>query len=488
MSKKTLILVVSLVLSLAVGLGGSLAYLTDRDSDVNIFNIGNVDIDLTEDFVQGSELIPGVDVEKEVVVENIGNNPAWVWTTIAIPAEMDDNDASKNVLHFNYAKENVGEGLWTWTDENGAWLVKEDVKVTEDDDTLYNVYTVLYQTPLAPGEVTPSAMTKVYLDYHIDIDPEGNMYHVENGVVTDLNWNVNEDGAPKLYVAAYAIQTDGFATVQEAYEAYGKQWGDNGGVVYEETAAVSVATADELLAALTADVANIVVDLTADVTYDVAAWDDKAMGGNSTNSIQINGNGHTLTFNQTNSDWDNVVTNNNATLSLKDVNITNAGHNDGPWNRHDINFACNVNLMNVNSDKALAFKNGATLNNVTISDNNGSDTYAIWIQPRGQVVTLNNCVIDMLDATDGRGLKIDNQYLSADEDKGVTLKVSDTTFKTEEKSAILVKTAAGANITLKNVNIDEVAADSTNEVWVDEATSAYADLVVVTGGNKIVEP
>ena len=94
----------------------------------------------------------------------------------------------------------------------------------------------------------------------------------------------------------------------------------------------------------------------------------------------------------------------------------------------------------------------------------------------------------MLDATDGRGLKVDNQYLAADEDAGITLKVSNTTFKTEEKSAILIKTNAASEITLKNVNIDEVAADSTNEVWVDEAVASNADLITVTGGNKIVEP
>ena len=35
LNKKTLIMVVGLVLSLAVGLGGTLAYLTDTDADVN---------------------------------------------------------------------------------------------------------------------------------------------------------------------------------------------------------------------------------------------------------------------------------------------------------------------------------------------------------------------------------------------------------------------------------------------------------------------
>lgn len=237
---------------------------------------------------------------------------------------------------------------------------------------------------------------------------------------------------------------------------------------------------------LTADKENIVVNLGADVTYDVAAWANDAMGGASTKSIVINANGHTITFNQTNSDWNNIVTNSGAKLVINDAKITNAGNNNGPWNRHDLNFACEVELNNVVSDKAMAFKAGATLNNVKINDANTSDTYAIWIQPNGQTVTLDGCTIDMLACTDGRGIKIDEQYVDAAQK--VTLIVKNTTFKTEEKSAILVKSVAGADITLENVDISGVAADSTNVVWVDEASVAYADLVTVIGGSKILEP
>jgi hypothetical protein len=210
------------------------------------------------------------------------------------------------------------------------------------------------------------------------------------------------------------------------------------------------------------------------------------MGGTSTEVITIDLNGKTLTFNQTNSDWNNIVTN-AAKLVIKNGHITNAGHNDGPWNRHDLNFACPVELVNVTSDKALAFKSDATLTNVTIADANTSDTYAIWVQPKGQTIILDGCTIDMLACTDGRGLKIDNQYLSAADEAKVTLKVSNTVFKTEEKSAILVKTTAGAAITLNNVDITEVKADNVNHVWVDSDTAAYADKVIVTGGKVIVE-
>ena len=50
-----------------------------------------------------------------------------------------------------------------------------------------------------------------------------------------------------------------------------------------------------------------------------------------------------------------------------------------------------------------------------------------------------------------------------------------------------MKSNKGAIITLSELDITEVAADSTNPVWVDSATAASADLVVVTGGSKFVE-
>ena len=256
----------------------------------------------------------------------------------------------------------------------------------------------------------------------------------------------------------------------------------------------TVDTNDELKAALTSNHEHIYVELDADLAVDVTAWETLAFGGDKTKSITINGEQvvtrgatPTLTFNQLNSDWNNIATKNGAKLILKNLNVTNSGYNNGPWNRHDLNFACDVEMENVISDKAIALKAGGVLKNVTIDDANGSDTYALWIQPKGQVVTLENCVIDMLDCTDGRGIKIDEQYMAANEVKAPTLNVSGTTFKTEEKAAVLVKSVDGAIINWGERNdISKVAADSTFAVWVDEA-SANADKVIVNGANKTVE-
>lgn len=236
--------------------------------------------------------------------------------------------------------------------------------------------------------------------------------------------------------------------------------------------------------ALTANLEHIVVNLTSDVTYDVNAWKADAMGGAITKTVTINGNDHTITFNHTNSDWNHIVTN-GAKLIINNANITNSGYNNGPWNRHDISFACEVELNNVTSDKALAFKAGATLNTVTINDANTSDTYAIWIQPNGQTVSIDTLTVDMKDCTDGRGIKIDNQYNENSEQK-VTLIVKNATFHTEEKAAIIVKSAVGADIQLENVNIADTI-DPAHEVWVDEDSKEYYDLVTVKGGTKICE-
>jgi hypothetical protein len=85
----------------------------------------------------------------------------------------------------------------------------------------------------------------------------------------------------------------------------------------------------------------------------------------------------------------------------------------------------------------------------------------------------------------GRGIKIDEQYVGTP--AKVTLNVSNATFNTGKKAAIIVKSAAGADIALSNVNINGVSADPFNAVWVDEDAASYADLVTVNGASMIVE-
>ena len=225
---------------------------------------------------------------------------------------------------------------------------------------------------------------------------------------------------------------------------------------------------------------EVTINLLSDATLDITAWQDLAIGGENTTKIIIDGengeNDFTLTFNKKNSDWSHIATSNdNATdLVLQNIKITDSGYNNGPWNRYDINFACDVELNNVVSTKALAFKAGATLNNVTI--NEIGDNYAIWIQPNGQNVAIDGLVINSA----GRGIKVDEQYVTA---QNVNLSVANATFTTVKKAAIMVKSAANTAITVGvNVNISGVSADQTNIAWVDEDAAAHYGKVTVTGG------
>lgn len=220
--KKVLALFMAFVMVAGLSVAGTLAYLTDRDSKANVFTVGDVSIELNEEFNQNDTLLPGKDIEKAPTITNIGKNDAWVWASIAIPAQLDNVDASKNVVHFNYSKESVKDGLWTWTDKAGNWI---ESTYKDANNKEYNVYTVLYQTALKPGETTDyPVMTKVYMDHHVDIAPNGDWYHVENGVADKLEWNTKNDGNPVIYVSAYAIQKETFNDVYEAYAAYNEQW------------------------------------------------------------------------------------------------------------------------------------------------------------------------------------------------------------------------------------------------------------------------
>lgn len=237
MKKRILSICLMAIVAVTAITGASLAYLTDRDSAKNEFTLGNVAIELIESF-EDNELIPGKKLDKEATIKNIGKNDAWVWVTVAIPAELDNADASKNVLHMNVPGRNWlgyqnNQSYWvagqeTATPEEQCWIVDKYVNTAEIDGRSYNVYTHLYNGKLAVGATTTTCLSNVYLDAHVDIDPEGNLYWVEKGTANDIDWNLTEDGAPSVYVSAYAIQEEGFATVEEAYAAYAEQWGDNG--------------------------------------------------------------------------------------------------------------------------------------------------------------------------------------------------------------------------------------------------------------------
>lgn len=226
-----------------------------------------------------------------------------------------------------------------------------------------------------------------------------------------------------------------------------------------------------------------------DCAVDVTPWIHGAgtFGTENTQSITIDLNGHTLTLNNIDNDWNGIyIKNEDATLTLRNGTITNSGYNNGPWNRHDINFQCKVVLEDVTSDKAIAVKKDSELTNVRISDSRATDDYLLWIQACGETVTIKNCVFENT-KTSGttRGIKIADEYVTPE---SVTLNVDGSAFTTTKKAAVLVTSKAGATVNWGTGNdIDGVTEDSINAVWNDTDRAAAMDLVIVNGCTKFQE-
>ena len=217
------------------------------------------------------------------------------------------------------------------------------------------------------------------------------------------------------------------------------------------------------------------------------------LGGEATETIDIDLNGHKL--NITTTYWSGLgAKNENALFTIKNGTMTSS-QPTGTWNSYDLSFSnCNYVFENVVFDKAIALCNvgeavtraeatiarkSVTMKNVTINETH--DYYAMWITAEGQTVNIDNLVVN----SEGRGIKIDEQYVDAP--AKVTLNVKNAKFTTAKKAAIIVKSVAGADITLSNVDIADVAEDTANAVWVDEDASAYFDKVNVVGGSMAIE-
>ena len=238
--RKIALLAMSACMIAILAIGGTLAYFTDTDAQLNTFTVGNVAIDLFEDFGDNKDnvehLVPSTmvrddkgnvpnGIEKEVYVRNTGSEPAWVRVHIAIPTILDDGDptynAMKNTLHWNMPKESMSKTLWNWTknkDEADGYDAENwNAYKTSIDGIGYNVYVATYGSQLQTNDVTKDAISQVYLDAK-----------VTNEQITNINKTLN--GNWKIYVVAEGGQAD--ENFDNAYDALNAQFGTPGATGY----------------------------------------------------------------------------------------------------------------------------------------------------------------------------------------------------------------------------------------------------------------
>lgn len=221
---KKRIVTVCLIIALAATAitGATLSFFTDKDVAENTFSMGNVEIQLIENFdpEEARNIVPGRNVNKDVFVKNTGTNDAYVRVHIAVPAAMDNG----NFLHFDFTEKSVAEGKWSW---NRGTADSDYLYTAVIDGVAYNVYTVTYGTALKPGEMTENVITNVYLDQGVDCNVHA------DGTVTYTDSRGNEvtmgsDDTFHIPVYAQAVQAEGFADADTAFaSAYGIPSGDN---------------------------------------------------------------------------------------------------------------------------------------------------------------------------------------------------------------------------------------------------------------------
>lgn len=177
MKKKTLSMLIALVLVLVVGVGGTLAWLKVKTPEVvNTFSPSNINITLDEETTGPYKMVPGATITKDPEVTVLaGSEPCWLFVKVT---KSDNYDTYLE----NYT---MAEG---WTQVPGVNDVYYRTVGASDTDQPFGV--------LADDKVVvKSSVTKEQM----------------NALGTE------EANFPKLTFTAYAIQQEGFTSVTDAW-------------------------------------------------------------------------------------------------------------------------------------------------------------------------------------------------------------------------------------------------------------------------------
>jgi len=419
--KKILSITLVVVLLAGMAVSGTMAYLQDTDSDVNVMTLGNVSIEQHEyervvengtyktdiiddvtsyvlkDFTQGKALVPsalvtngpgwdwdsttvrmtqvdsygGMQVfvaasnaqDKFVTVENTGKTDAYIRTLVAIEVGSTDGSLIGTSYHSTWEKAEIGK---ITIDGNGYMLFEYAYEGGELSDGSWR-----HENGILPaGDTSYPNLSQVYISAAATN---------EDMVALDGNGN----GTLDILVLSQAVQAEGFADAQTALDtAFGDitttnhPWVDENGNSTVNIP-VAVATAEELTAALANGES---VYLTEDVALNI----DTTIVIGKDNEATLNLNGHTLSAENTRTATHNVMIDvNGGTLNISNgtVSMKHTGTNMG-WNGA-------ATVINVTAGGVL------NLDGVTVKASGTDMNFGVHLNNWGEVtLNANNCVFD----------------------------------------------------------------------------------------------
>lgn len=201
--KKKIAVAVSLLLVLALSVGGTVAWLTDSAAVTNTFTIGNVDITLSEtgaetdnngDAVSKSyKFVPGQTLAKDpTITVRAKSEKCYVFVKIEETVPLKDGVSAAFDDYFSYSVRNGWAQLKNGNDDVLNVYYKEvDASTSENDIVLY-VLTGGETSDLQNGQIT-----------------------VNESVTKDMVENLS--GNPTLKITAAAVQFDGMANAYDAW-------------------------------------------------------------------------------------------------------------------------------------------------------------------------------------------------------------------------------------------------------------------------------
>ena len=255
MKKSTLIMILCLVLAVAIGVGSTLAYLTDTDADKNVMTVGRVSVvqneqqrveengeftDELEPFVNDKMLLPVTDrngttdnvtigdhelelkdkynnyIDKIVTATNTSNVDVYLRTFVALPTGIHEEsnhwheyDAAADVwLHWNLVDD-------VYTHYDLEEVTGGDFYITVDG-VEYEVWQFTHKAPVAPEETTYPVIRGLFMDKRVDMDEEGYYITLDDGTVHRIGNFLDEDGKMNVLVLTQAVQADGFDSADSA--------------------------------------------------------------------------------------------------------------------------------------------------------------------------------------------------------------------------------------------------------------------------------
>ena len=211
MKKRTLALLLALVLVFGAAVGGTIAYLTDTDTVTNTFTVGNVAITLDEAKVDeyGKAVTPAERVDANTYKLIPGHN----YTKDPTVTVLKDSESSYIKMTVTFSKAAELDAIFAPTGANMTsifngydstnWIYKGN---TEDTNANTRTYEFWYKEAVAAPE------GNVVLDALFDsITVPSSITKEQLATIKGMTITVN----------AYAMQADGFANAEAAWAKFG---------------------------------------------------------------------------------------------------------------------------------------------------------------------------------------------------------------------------------------------------------------------------